>query len=105
MTADIPIGINAKLMVEFEKVLAYDVSFAPSLPLHAELDLDSTGKNELCLRSDADFEIDHEAKIHFRLFGKDSTLAQWGPAELYKHHWDKIFDQCIEIPTEDEVLV
>jgi hypothetical protein len=105
VTADMPIGVNAKLMVEFEKVLAYDVSFAPSLPLHAELDLDTNGQNQICLSSDADFEIDHEAKIHFSLFGKDETLAQWGPNELYKHHWDKIFDQCIDIPVQDELLV
>jgi len=103
--ADIPIGIRSKLMVEFEKVLAYDVSFAPSLPLHAELDLDSNGQNEICLRSDADFEIDHEAKLHFSLFGKDTTIAQWGPNELYKHHWDKIFDYCMDIPIQDVAMV
>jgi hypothetical protein len=103
--ADMPIGIKSKLMVEFEKVLSYDVSFSPSLPLHAQMDLDTNGQNEICLSSDADFEIDHEAKIHFELFGKDTTIASFGPWQLYKHHWDKIFDQCWDLPGEEMTLV
>lgn len=92
--ADMPIGLKSTLKIDFEKVLEYDISFAPSLPLHAELDLDTSGADQICLSSGADFEIDHEARLHFDLFGKDLTVADWGPGTLWSHHWDKVFDKC-----------
>jgi hypothetical protein len=103
--ADMPIGLNTKLMVEFEKVLEYDIEFKPSLPLHAELDLDSSGNDQICLSSDSEFEIDHEARLRFKLFGKEATIADLGPAQLYSHHWDKIFDKCWPLFGDDTMFV
>jgi hypothetical protein len=105
VAADMPVGLKSTLMVEFEKVLDYSMIFTPSLPLHAEMSLDSGGKDEICLSSNANFEIDHEAKLHFKLFGHDETIADWGPEALYQHHWSKVFDKCWDLPVPAVTLV
>jgi len=93
--ADISLALDSHVAVSVDKVISYDVYMKPTMPL--VVDLENQDKN-VCIAGSADFDLSHEADVHFKLFGKNHDVYHYGPKEIFHWHKDDLFKKCIDIP-------
>lgn len=94
--ASLGLSLRSSLQVDLDKVMWYHVNMSPSLP--TKLSADAVAK-QVCLDGDVDFEVNHEADLHFTLFGKDHDIYHFGPQDLFHYHKDKALHKCIDLPS------
>merc|ERR1712050_253929 len=95
-------GLESTVAISIDKVISYDVYLQPSLPM--KVDLENQDKN-VCIAGSADFDLSHEADVHFTLLGKKHDVYHYGPKQLYHYHKDDVLKKCIVVPTSDDTVV
>jgi len=85
--------LQSSAQIDVDKVMWYHLNMASSLPITVAL---NDADTEVCATGDMGFQVDHEADVHFSLFGKDHDIKHFGPKGLYQYHKD--MRKCVEIP-------
>lgn len=92
--ADILLSLRSSLQVDIDKVFWYHLNQKPQVPSKVTYNHYLLRKDKLCFDADVDFEVNHEADVHFTLFGKDHDIYHFGPEELYHYHKDQAMHKC-----------
>lgn len=97
--ADVSLGLDSTIAVSVDNVVSYEIRVKPSLPL--KLDLENQDKS-VCIAGSADFDLSHEADVHFSLFGKQHVY-HYGPKQLYHYHRD--VKKCLDVPRGNATVI
>merc|ERR1712048_1354795 len=91
---DMLLSLRSSLQVDIDKVFWYHLNQNPQVPSKLTYNHNLASQDEVCLNVDVDHEINHEADVHFTLFGKDHEFYHFGPKELHHYHKDQALHMC-----------
>merc|ERR1712070_122541 len=99
--ADLELKVRSSVQVDLDGVMWYHMDTVPSLPSTLTADVVS---KQICLASDLDIPLSHEADVHFSLLGHDFDIYHYGPNELLHFRKEEAIHKCIDIPIADAVV-
>jgi len=105
--ADVNVGLDLKssLQIDIDHVMWYHFNMKPSIPTKVGLSHQAGQQDMLCGVTDVDFDINHEADVHFTLFGKRDQIYHFGPEELYHYHKAQALKKCVDVPIQEDIAV
>merc|ERR1712059_186060 len=88
--ADMLLNLKSNLQVDIDNVMWYHFNMNPQMPGQLTLEHELSETDTLCINAGADFDVNHEAEVHFTLFGKNHTIYHMGPHDVYHYHKDQV---------------
>jgi len=96
--ADLELKVRSEIQVDLDSVMWYHLDVVPSVPSTLDFEHKAGESDKICLRSDVDIPLSHEADVHFTLLGKDHDVFHFGPEDLLHFRKENAINKCIDVP-------
>jgi hypothetical protein len=102
--ADLDLKVRSEVQVDLDSVMWYHLDVVPAMPSTLDFEHTAGETDKICLRSNVDVPLSHEADVHFTLLGKDHDVFHFGPEDLLHFHKENAINKCIDVPFADVVV-